>query len=208
MYPEATIFLVDDDPAIRDSLALFLGLKGFRIQPFVSAEDFLATHAEHESDPQPGCLLLDIRMAGMDGLSLQQELSLRGPHLPVIVMTAYGDVATTRAALKAGAVDFLEKPIDPDSLLKAVEEAVAKDFRQRESAAEREALQTRIAQLTAREKEVLERVVAGRHNREIAEELAISPRTVEVYKSRIMEKCQVRRFPDLVRLVLRSEGLP
>lgn len=204
MHPEATIFLVDDDPAIRDSLSLFLGLKGFRIQPFASAEDFLATCASAAAASQAGCLLLDIRMGGMDGLSLQQELAARGISIPIIVMTAYGDVATTRAALKAGAVDFLEKPIDPDSLLKAVEEAVAKDRRQRENAGERDALKARIAALTVREKEVLERVVAGRHNREIAEELAISPRTVEVYKSRIMEKCQVRRFPELVRLVLRS----
>lgn len=200
---EPTVFLVDDDPSVRDSLSLFLSLKGFRIQPFASAEDFLSTYRAD----WPGCLVLDVRMTGMDGLTLQARLRENGVALPVIVMTAYGDVATARTALKGGAIDFLEKPIDVELLHKAVSEALARDRVLREENLESADVQERVARLTERERQVLERVVGGKHNREIAAELDISPRTVEVYKARIMEKCQVRRLPDLIRLVLKSQGI-
>ncbi|MBI2379431.1 MAG: response regulator transcription factor [Gammaproteobacteria bacterium] len=197
-----TIFIVDDDPAIRDSLALYLGLKGYRIQPFASAEDFLATYRAD----WPGCLVLDLRMAGMDGLTLQATLKERGMELPIIVITAYGDIATARNALKGGAVDFIEKPIDVELLTRAISEALALEQRLRAEGASQAALQERLTRLTDREREVLELVVLGCHNREIAAQLGISPRTVEVYKARIMEKCQVQRFPELVRLVLKSQA--
>jgi RNA polymerase sigma factor (sigma-70 family) len=200
---EPTVFLVDDDPAVRDSLSLFLSLKGFRIQPFASAEDFLATYKAQ----RPGCLVLDVRLGGMDGLSLQSQLENKGIDLPVIVMTAYGDVATARAALKGGAVDFLEKPIDVELLYKAVTEALDRDRASHIQEAERTELQTRLALLSEREHQVLNLMVEGKHNREIAAELGISPRTVEVHKARIMEKCRVPRLTDLLRIVLKNSLL-
>lgn len=199
---DPTIFIVDDDSAIRDSLSLYLGLKGYRIQPFASAEDFLSTYRPEWC----GCLVLDLRMTGMDGLTLQGTLKEKGIALPIIVITAYGDIATARNALKGGAVDFIEKPVDVDLLTLAITEALALERRQREDSASKEGLQERLSRLTEREREVLELVVLGRHNREIAAQLGISPRTVEVYKARIMEKCQVQRFPELVRMVLKSQA--
>lgn len=200
---EPTVFLIDDDPGVRDSLSLFLSLKGFRIQPFASAESFLATY----KGQRPGCLVLDVRLSGMDGLSLQTQMQEKGINLPVIVMTAYGDVATARAALKGGAVDFLEKPIDVELLHKAVNEALDRDRASRVQELEKQELQSRLASLTEREKQVLNLVVEGKHNREIAAALGISPRTVEVHKARIMDKCQVPRLTDLLRIVLKNSLL-
>lgn len=197
---EPTVFLIDDDPAVRDSLSLFLGLKGFRIQPFASAESFLDTY----KDQRPGCLVLDVRLSGMDGLTLQARMQETGINLPVIVMTAYGDVATARAALKGGAVDFLEKPIDVELMHKAVNDALDRDRASRVQELEKNELQSRLAALTEREKQVLNLVVEGKHNREIAAALDISPRTVEVHKARIMEKCRVPRLADLLRILLKS----
>lgn len=200
---DPTVFLIDDDPAVRDSLSLFLSLKGLRIQPFASAEDFLAVYnAKH-----PGCLVLDVHLSGMDGLSLQARLAEKGANLPVIVMTAYGDVATARAALKGGAVDFLEKPVDVELLYKAVHEAFDRDRASRIRESEKTELETRLSLLSEREKQVLNLVVDGRHNREIAVALGISPRTVEVHKARIMEKCGVPRLTDLLRIVLKNSLL-
>ena len=201
-----TVFIVDDDAAVCDSLALLLGLHGFRAQSFPNAEAFL-----QRLDPTwRGCLLLDLRMAGMSGLELQATLAERGIALPIIIVTAHGDVATTRHALKAGAFDFVEKPIDAEHLLAVIGKAIASDADARERTARSEALQQRIARLTEREHQVFELVVAGRHNREIAAELGISARTVEVYKSRMMQKLQVERLPDLIRLAndLNDTSLP
>jgi RNA polymerase sigma factor (sigma-70 family) len=136
----------------------------------------------------------------MSGLELQATLAARGMALPIIIVTAHGDVATTRRALKAGAFDFVEKPIDAEHLLAVVEKAIASDAEARERTAQSEALRQRLARLTEREHQVFQFVVAGRHNREIAAELGISARTVEVYKSRMMQKLQVERLPDLIRL--------
>jgi RNA polymerase sigma factor (sigma-70 family) len=200
---EPTVFLVDDDPAVRDSLSLFLSLKGFRIQPFASAEDFLAVY----NSQYPGCLVLDVQLSGMDGLSLQAQLEAKGINLPVIIMTAYGDVATARTALKGGAVDFLEKPIDVELLYKAVNDALDRDRTSRILESEKTELESRLSLLTEREKQVLNLVVDGKHNREIAAALGISPRTVEVHKARIMEKCRVPRLTDLLRIVLKNSLL-
>ena len=199
-----TVFIVDDDAGVRDSLAMLLELKGFETRKFPAAEAFL-----DEYRPElPGCVVLDLRMPAMSGLELQAELTRRGLRLPVIVVTAHGDVATTRAALKDGAVDFIEKPIDDEALLGAVAAALERDARERAAASVASDISDRLARLTAREREVLTRVADGKHNREIAAELGISPRTVEVYKSRLMEKLQVRRVPELVRLVLESQRPP
>jgi FixJ family two-component response regulator len=196
-----TVFIVDDDAGVRDSLAMLLELKGFRTRTFPGAEAFLA---EYRPD-WPGCLVLDLRMPGMSGLELQAELARRGAVLPVVIITAHGDVATTRAALKGGAVDFIEKPVDDEALVAAITAALDRDARERERAQAAAGTAERLARLTGREREVLALVAEGRHNREIAVALGISPRTVEVYKARMMEKLQVRRVPDLVRLVLENQ---
>lgn len=196
-----TVFIVDDDAAVRDSLALLLDLKGWRTRSFASAESFLAALESSWS----GCVVADLRMPGMDGAALQAELARRAPGLPVIVVTAHGDITAARATLKAGAVDFIEKPIDDAQLFDAVAAALERGHEWREDASREAERAERLARLTEREREVLDRVVAGKHNREVAAELGISPRTVEVYKSRMMEKLQVRRIPDLIRLVLGSK---
>jgi RNA polymerase sigma factor (sigma-70 family) len=196
-----TVFIVDDDAGVRDSLAMLLELKGFRTCKFSAAEGFL----DHYRPDMAGCVILDLRMPGMSGLELQAELARRGLQLPVIVVTAHGDVGTTRTALKEGAVDFIEKPIDDEALLAAVAAALERDARERAAASQASDIADRLGRLTGREREVLTCVADGKHNREIAAELGISPRTVEVYKSRLMEKLRVRRVPELVRLVLESQ---
>ena len=195
---EPTIFIVDDDAPVRDSLSLLLGLKGYAIRSYASAEDFLTAC-------QPdwhGCLLLDIRMAGMNGLELQQRLISRQISLPIIFITGHGDVAAARAALKAGAADFLEKPLDDRMLIATITDALERSAHQRDEAAATQEILDRMARLTAREREVMEKVTLGEPNREIARQLGISPRTVEVYKARMMEKMQAHSLPELVRLVL------
>jgi RNA polymerase sigma factor (sigma-70 family) len=197
-----TVFIVDDDSAVCDSLALLLGLRGLKTQTFSSAERFL-----QRLDPSwRGCLLLDLRMSNMSGLELQATLAERGIALPIIIVTAHGDVATTRQAFKGGAFDFVEKPIDADHLLAIVDKAMASEAATQERIAESEALRRRLDRLTDRERQVFELVVAGRHNREIAAELRISSRTVEVYKARMMQKLQVERLPDLIRLANNLHG--
>lgn len=198
---EPTIFIVDDDASVRDSLALLLGLKGYAIRSFASAEDFL-------SACQPdwyGCLLLDIRMTGINGLELQQRLLEQKITLPIIFLTGHGDVATARTALKAGASDFLEKPLDDRMLSLAIADALERSASHRDEATTSQGIMARMARLTAREREVMEKVVEGEPNREIARQLGISPRTVEVYKARMMEKMQAHSLPELIRLVLSLE---
>jgi len=201
---EQTVFIVEDDPALRDSLGLLLGLNGYRTQSFGCAEDFLHTYQSSWS----GCLLLDIRMPGMSGLELQAALLQQSIVLPIIVMTAHGDVPTVRTALKSGAVDFLEKPVAPDSLLEAVRVALNVDAARRRAAHDAQRVDQQLAKLTVREREVLELVAKGLHNREIATTLCISPRTVEVHKARVMEKLQVRTVSALVRIVLQKSPPP
>ena len=200
MTNEQTVFIVEDDAAVRDSLGLLLGLQGFRTQSFSCAEDFRRIYQPSWA----GCLLLDVRMPGMNGLELQESLRRQGLALPVIIMTAHGDITTVRTALKSGAVDFLEKPVDPAALLAAVRTALDADAARRRTALEAEGARQRLSVLTARERQVMELVAKGCHNREIAETLGISPRTVEVHKARVMEKLQAQSVPELVRIVLRA----
>jgi FixJ family two-component response regulator len=193
-----TVFLVDDDAAVRDALSLLLSLKGLRAQVFASAERFLETY-----DPaQRGCLLTDLRMPGMSGLELNQELQRRGVTLPVVLLTAHGDVATARAALKTGAFDFLEKPVNDELLMDVLTHAVERDAQMHRAAQQRSATIEKTSRLTQREREVLMLLSRGLQNREIAAELQISPRTVEVYKARMMEKLDCRSLADAVRIGL------
>lgn len=193
-----TIFIVEDDQSVRDALGLLLGLRGHPVAMFADAESFLEAYRTEWC----GCLLIDIRMPGMDGLMLQKRLLETGCRMPAIVMTGHGDVESAREAFRAQAVDFLEKPIDQAKLMSAIEEAFTRQTAARDEEDRRTEFDRLLASLTPREKEVMELVVAGRHNREIAETLGISPRTVEVHKARMMTKLRVESVPDLVRLSL------
>lgn len=204
MPPAPAAYIVDDDAAIRDSLSLWLGMRGIRCQAYPSAESFLGA----VRPDWRGCVLIDLQLAGIDGLQLQARLIAMDVAMPVIFVTGHGDAATARDALKAGALDFIEKPVDNDRLVELVGLAMARDSTQTQRRAQAELLAARMQRLTRREREVMNRVVAGRHNREIAAELGISPRTVEVYKARLMDKLDVRRVADLVRLVLESRAGP
>jgi FixJ family two-component response regulator len=192
------VFIVDDDAWVRDSLTVLLDLKGYRTQAFASAEEFLKNYRP----AMTGCLLLDVRMPGMSGLELQAALHERQSKLPIIVMTAHGDVPTARAALVAGALDFLEKPVDPELLLVTVRTALEGDAAQRSVARKVEQEKRKLDVLTARERQIMELIAEGTHNRDIAATLGISPRTVEGHKARVMEKLQIRSVTELVHLVL------
>jgi FixJ family two-component response regulator len=184
MNSDATIFIVDDDIAMRDSLALLLGLKGFRTQIFANAENLLTAY----SPKWFGCMLVDVRMPGMSGLELQAELCKRASDLPVVIMTAYGDVATARIALKAGAADFLEKPVDDSVLIDVLQSAIEVHSALRRGSSAGKGTQ----HLTTREQQVSDLVTAGHTVKQIAAQLGISPRTVEVYKSRMSQKRRVK----------------
>lgn len=195
------VFVVDDDAPIRDALSLLISLKGLQATMFSSAEDFLSAY-----DPQcRGCLLTDLKMPGIGGLELQMALQERGVTLPVVVLTAHGDVATTRAALKNGAVDFLEKPVDDEILIDVLKNAIRIDEERFRSQRRRTEALERIGRLTSREREVLHLLAEGLQHREMAERLAISPRTVEVYKARMMEKLHCRSLAEIVRIGLELE---
>jgi RNA polymerase sigma factor (sigma-70 family) len=195
------VYIIDDDAAVRDSLALLLRLHGFDTVEFDSAEAFLSAVAADWS----GIVLVDLRMPGMSGLEMQSELLARKIELPVIVITAHGETSAARTSFKSGAVDFLEKPIDRDQLLNAVREGLGIESERVRRASQTAAVTRQIERLTPREREVLDRVVAGKHNREIAEELAISVRTVEVHKARVLAKMGVERVADLLRIVLTAD---
>ena len=198
---EQTVFIVDDDVAVRDSLALLLGLKGYRTAIFSSAEDFLAAYRKDWR----GCLVLDIKMSGMTGLDLQAQLASQGIELPIVIITGHGDAASARSALKSGAVDFLEKPLDEEQLVAAVGSALERDAKRRAEKVGGSEASSRLARLTPRERQVMDLAAAGRHNREIGEALGISPRTVEVYKARLMEKLQARNLSELIRFALTAD---
>jgi RNA polymerase sigma factor (sigma-70 family) len=192
------VYIIDDDAAVRDSLALLLSLHGFDAAGFSGAEAFLA---EVTAD-WTGVVLVDLRMPGMSGLELQAELRARTIELPVIIITAHGEASAARTSFKSGAVDFLEKPIDRDQLLEAVREGVRRESDRVRRAGQAAEVARQLARLTPREREILDRVIAGKHNREIATELDISTRTVEVHKARVMSKLGVERIADLMRVVL------
>jgi two-component system response regulator FixJ len=199
--PEATVFIVDDDEAVRAGLGALLTARGFDVRSFASAGAFLAAQPSSAN----ACLLLDVRMPGMSGLELQRELKGRGIALPVIMITGHGDVPMAVAALKGGAVDFLEKPFDANMLLAAIDEA----FRRVSAPGGRlpagDVLAQNAAQLTPREREVMDLVVSGLANKAIATRLQIALRTVEIHRSRVMEKMGARHLSELVRMAIRLE---
>jgi RNA polymerase sigma factor (sigma-70 family) len=195
------VYVVDDDAAIRDSLALMLGLAGYATRLFADAESFLAAF-----DPAwAGCVIADLRLPGLSGTELQARVRERGSAIPFVVVTAHGDVPAARAAFRAQAVDFIEKPFDDAQLRSAIETAYALESARLGSAALRQADEAKLTRLTPREREVLEHAVNGKHAKEIAAALGISPRTVEVHKTRVMEKLGVRNVAELVRFSLGAE---
>lgn len=195
------VYLVDDDTAVRDALRLLLELRGLPVGAFDSAEAALASVDRRSR----GCVLTDLRMPSMNGLEFMFELRRRGIDLPVVVLTAHGDVSTTRAALRGGAFDFLEKPVDEDILADVLSHAISEDARGHQRRLETDARLAKIGVLTPRERQVLTLLGQGLQNREIAVELSISPRTVEVYKARMMEKLGCETVADVVRMSLLLE---
>ena len=192
------ILIVDDDADVRDSLRALLESTGFDVRDFDSARAVLAD----ATIAQGACLIADIRMPDMDGLSLQEELVNRKVGLPVIIVTGHGDVPLAVRAMKAGAVDFIEKPFDDELLLESIKQAL---LLRKENLGQTSLAQTaaaRIALLTERERQVMERLVAGKANKVIAFELDISPRTVEIHRAHVMEKMQAKSLSDVVRLAL------
>jgi FixJ family two-component response regulator len=192
------VHVVDDDPAVRDSLRWLIEGEGLLVQAHASAEDFLGALVPE----QPGCALVDLRMPGMSGLELQQALARRGVGLPLVFISAHGDVPLAVTAMRRGAVDFVEKPFDNGALLDTVRRALDADVLRRVGDEERAAMRARLATLSPREREVLEAVVAGRANKRIAAALGISIKTVEVHRARVMDKMEASSIAELVRLVV------
>lgn len=192
-----TVYVVDDDAAVRDSLALLLKTAGLTVEAYDSAESFLTA-----LDPQRyGCLVLDMRMPGMSGADLQAELARREVLMPIIFLTAHGDIPMTVRAMKAGAVDFLTKPVDGAMLLARIESALAHSRKERKDEAARQQARERLSQLTEREREILVLAVAGCSNKEIARRLDISFRTVETHRSHILFKTGATTLLELAQLV-------
>ena len=198
MTEPGAVFIIDDDEAVRDSLSWLVKSAGLSAQTFDSADAFLSGY----DGDKPGCLILDIRMPGMNGLELQSVLSERGFRLPIIIISGHADVPMAVRALKAGAFDFIEKPFNDELLLDLVQRALEQDALQRESMAETDELRARIASLTPREKEVLDLVVAGAANKQISSELGVSLKTVEAHRARVMDKLQAESLSHLVRMAL------
>ncbi len=198
MSSSQVVHVVDGDAGVRQSLAFLLSTAGFAVRVHESAVAFL----EALADARDGCVVTDIRMPGMDGLQLQRELAAREVRLPVIVITGHGDVALAVEAMKAGAVDFIEKPFDDELLLGAVRSALVRNVRDQERESRIAEIHQRIQSLSGREREVLDGLVAGKPNKIIAHDLGISARTVEVYRANVMTKMHAGSLSELVRMVL------
>jgi FixJ family two-component response regulator len=198
---QETVFVVDDDEAVRDSLRWLLEANGYRVQCFSSAEAFLEAY----QPAQIGCLILDVRMTGMSGLELQERLIADGATLPIIFVTGHGDVPMAVSTMKKGAMDFIEKPFDEAELRRLVERMLERARAESTSAQQHRAAAERLGKLTAREQQVLERIIAGRLNKQIADDLGISIKTVEAHRANIMEKLNVNTVADLLRLALSNK---
>ena len=197
MTLEPTVFIVDDDQAVRRFLSGLIKSIGLQVETFATAQEFLDAY---ELD-RPGCLLLDIRMPGMSGLELQNELVKRAFGLPIIILTGHGDVQVAVHAMKAGAVDFIEKPFNNELLLDRIQKAVAESVNAGSARIKRQDIAGRMARLTPRERQVLDLVVRGDTNKGVARRLDISERTVEIHRSNAMSKMQAKSLAELVKIV-------
>ncbi|WP_424195321.1 response regulator transcription factor [Ampullimonas aquatilis] len=196
-----TVFIVDDDDAVRDSLQWLLEAKGHRVQTFASSEEFLS----HFDSKRTGCLILDVRMPGMSGLELQELLLAKNIVIPIIFITGHGDVPMAVTTMKKGAIDFIEKPFNEEAITALVDKMLIIATQQTEAHAHKEATDALLNRLTQREQQVLERIVAGRLNKQIADDLSISIKTVEAHRANIMEKLNVSTVADLLRLALQKD---
>ena len=193
---EATVFIVDDDALVRESLKDLIRSVGLRVELFASAQEFL--RAQHPDVPT--CLVLDVRMPGLSGLDLQKQTSEAGLEIPIIFITGHGDIPMTVRAMKAGAIEFLSKPFRDQDLLDAIQQALERSRKARAQQAVTKELRRRFASLTSRQREVMERVVAGLINKETGAELGISEKTVKIQRHQVMEKMGARSLPELVRM--------
>jgi FixJ family two-component response regulator len=199
-----TVFIVDDDEAVRNSLRLLLKSVGVAAVALPTAQEFLSRY-----DPQqPGCLILDVRMPGMSGLELQEQLNVRGAMIPIIFITGHGDIPMVVEAMQQGAFDFLQKPFRDQDLIDRIQRALAKDQANRSELHEKSGVRERLQMLTPREREVLNRVTTGKPNKIIAADLGVSQRTVEIHRARVMEKMHASSLAELVRMVMdQDEGV-
>ncbi|MFL1455514.1 response regulator FixJ [Marinobacter sp. GN3S48] len=200
---QQTVYVVEDDEAVRDSLELLLKSDGKPVKTYENATAFLRDYSEKMA----GCIVLDIRMPGMDGMELQKKLNEKHSILPIIFVTGHGDVPMAVDAMKEGAVDFIQKPYREEALLEKIEAALEQDLEQRKSLDEKQEIIKRIKSLTPREHEIMDRMIAGQANKVIAIELEISQRTVEIHRSRVMHKMGTHSLAHLVRMVLSVKDL-
>ena len=200
----ATVFIVDDDAAVLRALERLLRSAGWATATYASPDDFLSQRDPADS----GCLLLDVSMPGLDGLEMQKRLTEAGFALPIIFLTGHGDVSTSVKAMRGGAMNFLSKPVQDEELLASVAEAVNADRLAAKDRAEIAAARQRLTTLTVRERQVLERVVAGRLNKQIADELGTVEKTIKVHRARVMQKMEARSLVGLARLIERTGLLP
>jgi two-component system, LuxR family, response regulator FixJ len=198
MRRDLPVYIIDDDEAVRDSLTIQLEAVGFNVTAFASGLDFLAKLPSLT----PGCLISDVRMPEIDGLELQTRLAAMKVNFPVIIMTGHGDISLAVRAMRAGAVDFVEKPFSEETILQSIRLAQSRFEQRSRNEAEGETARARMGLLTPREREVFDGLVAGRQNKVIAYDLSISPRTVEIHRARVLEKMQARSLSELVRLAL------
>jgi len=198
---ELSVYLVDDDPDVREAIVFLLEAEGIRVQAHSDPREML----EAVDAQARGCLLLDVRMPGMDGLALHQALKKRGVAMPALFISGHGDIPMAVRAVNAGALDFIEKPFDDEVLLERIAHAFKLDDRRRASETGMEEVRRRMERLTPREREVLRGIVAGKLNKQIADDLGISVRTVELHRGRVLEKLEAANAADLVRLVLPLE---
>ncbi|MCB1939510.1 MAG: response regulator transcription factor [Rhodocyclaceae bacterium] len=200
--PDQTVYIVDDDDALRDSLVWLLESNAHHVEQYASAEAFLAAyHGE-----MAGCIVLDVRMPGMSGLELYERLRERHARLPVVFITGHGDVQMAVSMLKKGAVDFIEKPFSDRDMLKLIDQCLATERENRDRLRQDAAVERRLEHLTQREMEVLELIIAGRLNKQIADDLGISIKTVEVHRARVMEKMEARSLAELVQSVMTCQA--
>jgi two-component system, LuxR family, response regulator FixJ len=198
MTKSPMVMVVDDDAGVRNAMRALLKSVGIGASLYASAQEFLAAY-----DPQqPGCLLLDIRMPGMSGMELQQQLNLRGAVIPVIFMSGHADIPMAVEAMQHGAFDFLQKPFRDQDLLDRIQRAIAQDGERRVALGERSRIKAHLESLTEREREVLDQLTQGKQNKSIAQELGISPRTIEIHRARVMEKMDAKSVAELVRMML------
>jgi two-component system, LuxR family, response regulator FixJ len=198
LLTKPVVYVVDDDKGARDSLVWLLGSVNLLVKPFENGEEFLKAYSED----QPGCLVLDLRLPGASGLTILEKLANRPIHPPVVLITAYGSVATTARAMRAGAVHVLEKPYDDQEFLDAVHEAITRDAKNRDDLERRTSASRRLCHLTSREREVLDLMIQGKANKVMARELDVTQKNIEFHRANVMRKMEVDSIAELIRFVI------